>query len=76
MPQVALDAARGLPRQSALSLDPAASSLMLSTVAAGLYLKALARHEFDTFSPQLADGGYSPLRHQLAVKWHLFRGTF
>ena len=74
--QAALDEARAAVRQSGSSVDPVTSPLMLSTVAAGLYLKALASSNFDPYSPQLAQGGYSPLRHQLAVKWHLFRSTF
>eukprot|EP00208_Stichococcus_sp_RCC1054_P001532 CAMPEP_0206142688 /NCGR_PEP_ID=MMETSP1473-20131121/17905_1 /ASSEMBLY_ACC=CAM_ASM_001109 /TAXON_ID=1461547 /ORGANISM="Stichococcus sp, Strain RCC1054" /LENGTH=349 /DNA_ID=CAMNT_0053537787 /DNA_START=155 /DNA_END=1201 /DNA_ORIENTATION=+ len=70
--QDALEGARAAHGQMSSSLDPPIGPLMLSTVAAGLYLKALARAEYDPFAPQLGNGfssGSNPLRHQLAVKW-------
>lgn len=74
--QVALEAARTAARLSGSSVNQDANPLMLPTVAAGLYLKALAKQDFDPFSAALVNGGYSPVRHQLTVKWHLFRNTF
>ncbi len=50
--------------------------VMLPSVAAGLYLAALERHDFDLFSAALQPGGFSPLRYQLQIKWHLFRNTY
>ena len=50
--------------------------LMLPSVACGLYLAALERHDFDLFSPALQRGGFAPLRYQLQIRWHLFRNTY
>lgn len=74
--QDALTAARSAARQANSSVNQEANSLMLPAVAAGLYLNALAKHDFDLFSPALSGAGYSTLRHQISVKWHLFRNTF
>jgi NADH dehydrogenase [ubiquinone] 1 alpha subcomplex assembly factor 6 len=54
----------------------AARPLLLPAVAAGLYLDALQRADFDPFAPALRRGGFSPLWHQLVVKWRLLRGTY
>lgn len=53
-----------------------ARPLLLPSVGAGLYLDALERADFDAFAPQLAKGGFSPLWHQLAVKWRLLRRAY
>ena len=50
--------------------------VLLPSVAASLYLAALERHDFDLFSGALQRGGFSPLRYQLQIKWHLFRNTY
>ncbi len=54
----------------------AARPLLLPAVATGLYLDALQRVDFDPFAPALRRGGFSPLWHQLVVKWRLLRGTY
>ena len=53
-----------------------ARPLLLPSVGTGLYLDALERADFDVFTPYLAKGGFSPLWHQLAVKWRLLRHTY
>jgi NADH dehydrogenase [ubiquinone] 1 alpha subcomplex assembly factor 6 len=58
-------------------IPAAARPLMLPAVAAGLYLKALERHNFNAFAPELGrSGAFSPLWHQLLVKWNLMRSTY
>ena len=53
-----------------------ARPLLLPSVACGLYLQALERHDFDLFSPALQKGGFSPLWYQLQIKYSLVRQTF
>jgi hypothetical protein len=58
------------------SVPAAARPLLLSSVACGLYLQALERHDFDLFSPALQKGGFTPLWYQLQIKWQLMRGRY
>lgn len=57
-------------------LPDEARPLMLGAIAPGLYLDALEKYNFQVFSPQLQNGGYSPLRHLLSVKYHLLCRTY
>ena len=72
MPQGHLDEARELRPKVPAQARP----LLLPAVACGLYLDALQRFGFDPFAPALQRGGFSPLWHQLAVKWRLLRGAY
>lgn len=67
-----LDDARDMAGKLPLTARP----LLLPAVGTGLYLDALERADFDVFAPHLARGGFSPVWHQLAVKWKLLRGGF
>lgn len=67
-----LDEARALSKQ----LPAEAKPLMLPAAAVDLYLKALEKHEFNAFAPQLQSGGFTPLWHQLLVKYNLMLGRF
>ena len=59
----------------AAQLPPDARLLLLPAVAADLYLQALQRRGFDVFSPDLLNGGFSPLWHQLVTKYRMLRRT-
>jgi NADH dehydrogenase [ubiquinone] 1 alpha subcomplex assembly factor 6 len=64
-------------RARAGDVPAAGRALMLPAVAAGMYLSALQRCDFDPFDARLQrGGGFSPLAYQLRLKWHLLRGTF
>ncbi|KAK9908552.1 hypothetical protein WJX75_009598 [Coccomyxa subellipsoidea] len=67
-----LDEARALSKQ----LPAEAKPLMLPAVAVDLYLKALEKNEFNAFAPQLQTGGFTPLWHQLLVKYNLLLGNY
>lgn len=68
-----LDQARAM----SLQLPAHARPLMMPAVAAGLYLEALERLDFDVFAPQLQrDGGFSLLWYQLLIKYNLLRNTY
>ena len=67
-----LDEARAMQAK----MPPAARPLLLSSVACNLYLQALESSDFNLFSPALQKGGYSPLRYQLQIKWHVMRGKY
>ena len=63
--------------RAATGLLPAtARPLLLPAVGTSLYLDALEAAEFDPYSLKLAKGGYSPLWHQLVVKYKLALGKF
>jgi hypothetical protein len=49
---------------------------MLPAVAVDLYRKALEKNEFNAFAPQLQTGGFTPLWHQLLVKYNLLLGNY
>eukprot|EP00879_Flechtneria_rotunda_P013702 GHRR01014313.1.p1 GENE.GHRR01014313.1~~GHRR01014313.1.p1 ORF type:complete len:184 (+),score=41.98 GHRR01014313.1:468-1019(+) len=63
-------------RQLASKLAPAASHVMQQGTLAGLYLDAVEKKGFNVFDPGLADGGVSPLKRVLALKWNMMRNTF
>lgn len=67
-----LNAARG----HAADVPPAARPLLLPAVSAGLYLDALEKADFNVFDPELAGGGFSPLRYALQLKWTMMRGRY
>lgn len=55
-------------------LPAAARPLMLPAVATELYLDALEKHNFNAFAPELKGGGFTPLWHQLLIKYNLLLG--
>lgn len=64
-------------RAMSLQLPAHARPLMMPAVAAGLYLEALERLDFDVFAPQLQrDGGFSSLWYQLLTKYSLLRNAY
>ena len=63
-------------RELSSALPATAPPLLLSSVGAGLYLSALEAADFDALSPKLVKGGFSPLWHQLVVKYKLLRSQF
>lgn len=68
-----LDHARSFTKE----LPLAARQLMLSSVACEAYLNALEGSNFDMFDSKLVtNGGFSPLGHQLRLKWHMLKGTY
>lgn len=66
-----LQEARKLVKQ----LPPAAAPVMQQGTLAGLYLTALEKAGFNVFDQGLSQGGVSPLRRVIALKWNLWRGT-
>lgn len=66
-----LNEARRLLKQ----LPAAAAPVMQQGTLAGLYLAALEKAGFNVFDPRLAEGGVSPLRRVLTLKWNTWRGT-
>lgn len=56
-------------------LPPVASQVMQQGTLAGLYLTALEKAGFNVFDQGLRDGGVSPLRRAVTLKWNMFRGT-
>lgn len=66
-----LQEARKLVKQ----LPPVAAQVMQQGTLAGLYLNALEKAGFNVFDPKLREGGVSPLRRVVALKWNMWRGT-
>ena len=56
-------------------LPPVAAAVMQQGTLAGLYLAALEKAGFNVFDPKLGEGGVSPLRRVVALKWNMWRGT-
>lgn len=63
-------------RAMVADVPPEARPLLLPSVGTGLFMDALERADFDPFTPHLVKGGFSPLWHQLAVKWRLLRRKY
>lgn len=66
-----LQEARSLLKQ----LPSGAAQVMQQGTLAGLYLNALEKAGFNVFGQGLAQGGVSPLRRLIALKWNILRGT-
>lgn len=62
-------------RKLVSQLPPAAAQVMQQGTLAGLYLQALEKAGLNVFDQGLAEGGMSPLRRVVALKWNMFRGT-
>lgn len=56
-------------------LPASAAQVMQQGTLAGLYLKALEKAGFNVFDQGLSEGGVSPLRRVIALKWNILRGT-
>lgn len=63
-------------RKLSSQLPAVAKPLMLPSVAADLYLGALEKHDFNAFASELQNGGFTPLWHQLKVKYNLMFGSY
>ncbi|KAK9803446.1 hypothetical protein WJX73_001804 [Symbiochloris irregularis] len=57
-------------------LPAEAVAMMMPAVTADLYLRALEKHQFNIFTPALANGGFSPLWYQLRLKYCMLRKTY
>jgi phytoene/squalene synthetase len=56
-------------------LPASAAQVTQQGTLAGLYLKALEKAGFNVFNQGLSEGGVSPLRRVIALKWNMLRGT-
>ncbi|MEW5309667.1 MAG: hypothetical protein WDW38_001537 [Sanguina aurantia] len=63
-------------RSMGSKLPRLAKQVLLPAVAAHHYLTALEKANFNLFEPSLLQGGASPLRHLMTIKYHMMFGTF
>lgn len=62
--------------REAATVPTAARPLFLPALAAGMYLDALEKVDFNVFDTNLIQGGFSPLKYTMAVKWNMLRNTY